>query len=57
MTNADNKELMTNPEQKLQEQKPKTRAVWVVPYSRTPLPKETMKADSFGYDDWEIYHG
>ena len=56
MEKVNNKELMTNLEQKLQEQKPKNRTVWVVP-NRTPLPRETMKSDSFGYDDWEIYHG
>ena len=29
--------------------------VWVVPYSR--LETEPMKEDSFGYNDWDIYHG
>ena len=29
--------------------------VWVVPYTR--LETEPMKADSFGYNDWDIYHG
>ena len=29
--------------------------VWVVPY--TQLETEPMKEDSFGYNDWDIYHG
>ena len=57
MTNTDNEKALIGTKQEPQEEKGKRRTVWVVPYSRNPLPKEPMKADKFGYDDWEIYHG
>lgn len=57
MINTNNKNSFVGTKQEPQEKKSKRCTVWVVPYSRNPLPREPMKADQFGYDDWEIYHG